>query len=161
MTERNYSSYIQQALDIAAQPDGHSEYDEELALRDGVNEFLRATHEQPESEAQHDSHESPSPWKKIRRTTIALAAVAVSSIALHQPASKAWDSINGPEFSNDTHSFTAGPGDNVTTAAYTVTREEGVRLNSVIADIMDRNEGALSDGLQVGETIQVPNSANK
>ncbi len=91
---------------------------------------------------------------KIAAAVLAVVGITGLGVGIHE-------AYKSPSFSPDTHTYSVGEGEGVENAARTVEGVEDIDMRHATDYIYDLPENAdvLDDGLQFGETLVVPNSA--
>lgn len=89
-----------------------------------------------------------------------LAAAAVAGVAFGLVGPHAYEQFRGPQYSDTTREYVAKPGEGITAAAKDVKGVEKYSINDTIIYIeeLPANQEVLADGLQVGETLVIPDS---
>lgn len=102
--------------------------------------------------------ESEEQAQKTKLSTKIGIGVAIAGAAVLGP--QVVDSLNGPEFPESTTTFTAESGDSLFSAAETVPGSTSVDIRDVVHEISTHpaNIEVLKDGLQAGESIEIPTS---
>lgn len=90
--------------------------------------------------------------------SIAIAAIAGAVLTGEKAISH---NFSTPAFSSETTEYTIQPGDGLLDAAAEISGLGDDREGVAYIENMPENQDALSDGLQPGETIIIPISANK
>lgn len=105
----------------------------------------------------HDEEMEQAPGKTGIGTKIA-TGVAIGAAIVGGPTLV--DQMNGPEFSDQTTTYTVEQGDGLQDAAEAVIGSNQVDIRDVTAHIESQpvNIDALKDGLQPGESIVIPTS---
>jgi|GEM_PF-4583888 hypothetical protein len=86
---------------------------------------------------------------------LATVAIGLSLFAIGESV------FGEPEYSESTHMYVAQSGDGLYSAAESIKGIENIDIRAAVDHIANdpRNEKALSDGLQMGEALVVPDSA--
>lgn len=86
--------------------------------------------------------------------SLATVAIGLSLFAIGESV------FGEPEYSESTHMYVAQSGDGLYSAAESIKGIENIDIRAAVDHIANdpRNEKALSDGLQMGEALVVPDS---